>query len=250
MDFLRSPMPSTGCIRRYSLGSNESIADSTPWTSASTDTTKSSRQSGSDWHSSAAWTGRSLESRRPMSTSPIPYVVALGAALLMTTCGASGDPAAAAPASPASSAAGNPLTGQGLPNPAPKVTRNWGQLPAGRMWGTTAGVDIDPLDGNVWAYERCGAPAAGGAGGSWGTAAFVCPDVAVERIDVDAGGRAPLAAGRQLAPVAGDLRRRVWQPLARKRIARGGGRRRTGRSARLLTRPAGAARRQEERRTG
>jgi sugar lactone lactonase YvrE len=52
-----------------------------------------------------------------------------------------------------------------LPNPAPNVTRNWGQLPAGRSWGTTAGIDIDPKDGNVWAYERCGAGASGGAGG-------------------------------------------------------------------------------------
>ncbi len=60
---------------------------------------------------------------------------------------------------------GNPITGDGLPNPAPKVTRNWGQLPAGRKWGTSAGVDIDPIDGHVWAYERCGAGAAGGAGG-------------------------------------------------------------------------------------
>jgi len=59
----------------------------------------------------------------------------------------------------------NPITGEGLPNPAPKVTRNWGQLPAGRKWGTSAGVDIDPKDGHVWAYERCGAGAAGGAGG-------------------------------------------------------------------------------------
>jgi sugar lactone lactonase YvrE len=57
------------------------------------------------------------------------------------------------------------VTGEGLPNPAPVVTRNWGQLPAGRQWGTTAGIDIDPIDGNVWAYERCGAGAAGGAGG-------------------------------------------------------------------------------------
>src|SRR5262245_31904795 len=56
----------------------------------------------------------------------------------------------------------NPITGEGLPNPAPKVTRNWGQLPAGRKWGTSAGVDIDPIDGNVWAYERCGAGTAGG----------------------------------------------------------------------------------------
>jgi sugar lactone lactonase YvrE len=56
----------------------------------------------------------------------------------------------------------NPITGEGLPNPAPKVTRNWGQLPPGRKWGTSAGVDIDPKDGNVWAYERCGAATAGG----------------------------------------------------------------------------------------
>jgi len=83
--------------------------------------------------------------------------------LLLAACGAPREqaPAAAASATPSS----NPITGQGLPNPAPNVTRNWGQLPAGRSWGTTAGVDIDPIDGNVWAYERCGAPAAGGAGG-------------------------------------------------------------------------------------
>ena len=56
----------------------------------------------------------------------------------------------------------NPITGEGLPNPAPKVTRNWGELPAGRKWGTTAGIDIDPKDGHVWAYERCGAGTAGG----------------------------------------------------------------------------------------
>jgi DNA-binding beta-propeller fold protein YncE len=59
----------------------------------------------------------------------------------------------------------NPITGEGLPNPAPKVTRNWGELPAGRKWGTSAGVDIDPIDGHVWAYERCGAGTLGGAGG-------------------------------------------------------------------------------------
>ena len=59
----------------------------------------------------------------------------------------------------------NPITGEGLPNPAPKVTRNWGQLPAGRKWGTSAGLDIDPKDGHVWGYERCGAGHVGGAGG-------------------------------------------------------------------------------------
>ena len=56
----------------------------------------------------------------------------------------------------------NPITGEGFPNPAPVVTRNWGTLPAGRTWGTSAGIDIDPTDGNVWAYERCGAGTAGG----------------------------------------------------------------------------------------
>ena len=34
---------------------------------------------------------------------------------------------------------------------------NWGDLPEGREWGSTAGIDIDPNDGQIWAYERCGA---------------------------------------------------------------------------------------------
>jgi DNA-binding beta-propeller fold protein YncE len=60
---------------------------------------------------------------------------------------------------------GNPITGEGLPNPTPKVTQNWGELPAGRKWGTSAGLDVDPKDGHIWAYERCGAGTLGGAGG-------------------------------------------------------------------------------------
>jgi hypothetical protein len=39
-----------------------------------------------------------------------------------------------------------------LPNPNPTVIKNWGALPEGRVWGSTAGVDIGP-DGNVWAYD-------------------------------------------------------------------------------------------------
>ena len=65
-------------------------------------------------------------------------------------------------AQPAKAKAPNPITGEGLPNPNPVVTRNWGELPAGRKWGTSAGIDIDPTDGNIWAYERCGAGTAGG----------------------------------------------------------------------------------------
>ena len=62
----------------------------------------------------------------------------------------------------AATVVGNPITGEGLPNPAPVVTTNWGELPSGREWGSTAGIDIDPIDGHIWAYERCGASSFGG----------------------------------------------------------------------------------------
>ena len=90
-------------------------------------------------------------------------VLGLGASVLLANSLA-GTRAHAQAAASGPMAAGNPITGEGLPNPAPTVTRNWGQLPAGRKWGTTAGIDIDPIDGNVWAYERCGAGTAGGGG--------------------------------------------------------------------------------------
>ncbi len=57
---------------------------------------------------------------------------------------------------------GDPITGAGIPNPAPVVSTNWGELPAGREWGSTAGIDIDPHDGHIWGYERCGASSFGG----------------------------------------------------------------------------------------
>ena len=80
------------------------------------------------------------------------------AAVLLATWDTGTRAHAQAAASAAKGAAvANNITGEGLPNPAPKVTRNWGQLPAGRKWGSSAGIDIDPIDGHVWAYERCGA---------------------------------------------------------------------------------------------
>ena len=80
------------------------------------------------------------------------------AAVLLATWDTGARAHAQAAASSAKGAAvANNVTGEGLPNPAPTVTRNWGQLPAGRKWGTSAGIDIDPIDGHVWAYERCGA---------------------------------------------------------------------------------------------
>ena len=63
----------------------------------------------------------------------------------------------------------NVVTGAGYPNPNPVIENEWGALPAGRQWGSTAGIDIDPTDGHVVAYERCGAGALGGSGVSCDT---------------------------------------------------------------------------------
>ena len=57
---------------------------------------------------------------------------------------------------------GNMISGEGIPDPNPVVRQNWGELPEGRNWGSTAGIDIDPTDGHIWAYERCGASSFGG----------------------------------------------------------------------------------------
>ena len=89
---------------------------------------------------------------------PMSSLFACGTALLMGCA-----PAAEAPAG-AAMATGNLITGEGLPNPAPTVMANWGTLPDGREWGTTAGIDIDPNDGHIWAYERCGAGSLDGGG--------------------------------------------------------------------------------------
>jgi len=42
-----------------------------------------------------------------------------------------------------------------LPTPYESVD-GWGQLPDGREWGSTAGVDIDPDGVHLWAIDRCG----------------------------------------------------------------------------------------------
>jgi DNA-binding beta-propeller fold protein YncE len=93
---------------------------------------------------------------------PTPRILhaALACIAFLLTASGSSDPRTGLLAQTAKVA--NPITGEGLPNPAPVVTRNWGQLPAGRKWGTSAGLDVDPIDGNIWGYERCGAGTAGG----------------------------------------------------------------------------------------
>lgn len=48
-----------------------------------------------------------------------------------------------------------------LPNPY-RDGVDWGQLPAGRKWGSTASITMAP-DGTVWVLDRCGNFGAGGA---------------------------------------------------------------------------------------
>ena len=79
--------------------------------------------------------------------------------VLLASCSPDSATAPQTVAGNTSTATGNPITGEGLPNPAPTVTANWGKLPEGRKWGSSAGIEIDPTDGNIWAYERCGAGA-------------------------------------------------------------------------------------------
>jgi DNA-binding beta-propeller fold protein YncE len=100
-----------------------------------------------------------------MSMRRFLFPALVACAVVLSTAYGDFDASATVSAAQGAAKLANSITGEGLPNPAPRVTRNWGQLPAGRTWGTSAGVDIDPIDGHVWAYERCGAGAAGGAGG-------------------------------------------------------------------------------------
>ena len=93
-----------------------------------------------------------------MSSSRVLMSTLFASALMMGCAAESGDPA------DVDMSMGNPITGEGLPNPNPTVTANWGELPEGREWGSTAGIDIDPNDGHIWAYERCGAGAFGAGG--------------------------------------------------------------------------------------
>jgi len=55
----------------------------------------------------------------------------------------------------------NDLVDRPLPNPTSEIILNWAKLPDGRVWGSTAGIDIGP-DGHVWAYDRCGGVALAG----------------------------------------------------------------------------------------
>ncbi len=61
-------------------------------------------------------------------------ILGLGAAVLLATHNVDTRAQSQIAASNAErTTTGNPITGEGLPNPAPVVTRNWGQLPAGQV---------------------------------------------------------------------------------------------------------------------
>jgi DNA-binding beta-propeller fold protein YncE len=129
-----------------------------------------------------------------MQISPLKRALSISAAaaLLSTTASSQGDVV-----DPAS---------QPLPNPTAKVIRNFGALPDGRTWGSTAGVDIGP-DGQLWAYDRCGANACAGSNvdpilkfdrqtgkllASWGRGQFVFP----HGIHIDRDGNVWVTDGR------------------------------------------------------
>jgi DNA-binding beta-propeller fold protein YncE len=42
-----------------------------------------------------------------------------------------------------------------LPDPFGPPQRHWAKLPDGKLWGTTAGIEIGP-HGEIWAIDRCG----------------------------------------------------------------------------------------------
>ncbi|MEQ1912223.1 MAG: hypothetical protein ABMA15_25610 [Vicinamibacterales bacterium] len=72
---------------------------------------------------------------------------------LKTTCAVAAVVIASSEARILSQAQVEPVNG--LPNPYETI-RNWGTLPGGRTWGSTAGIDIDPDGRSIWAYDRCG----------------------------------------------------------------------------------------------
>ena len=64
--------------------------------------------------------------------------------------------AGAALAAAAMMPTGSGLDAQSVTSNPFRPTYEWGELPAGRTWGSTSAVDI-AADGNIWVAERCGA---------------------------------------------------------------------------------------------
>ena len=85
------------------------------------------------------------------------YCLALSALVLLAACGGGQTaPPVPEPAPAADPALTSDFVSRPLPNPTSEVILNWAKMPGDREWGTTAGIDIDPHDGHIWAYDRCG----------------------------------------------------------------------------------------------
>ena len=96
-----------------------------------------------------------------------------------------------------------------LPNPyQPGV--DWGQLPAGRKWGSTASVTTAP-DGTIWVVDRCGNSGAGGTT-CGGASASVNP---IFQFDTSGKLLKTFGAGHVRQPAQADGRQ-GRQPLARR----------------------------------
>ncbi|HUE96215.1 MAG TPA: peptidyl-alpha-hydroxyglycine alpha-amidating lyase family protein [Longimicrobiaceae bacterium] len=74
----------------------------------------------------------------------------------MTGCTASQDAAEAPAAAVASTNSADMAGTNDLPNPYATVA-GWAKMPAGREWGSTSAVDVDPDGAHIWVAERCGA---------------------------------------------------------------------------------------------
>jgi hypothetical protein len=93
--------------------------------------------------------------------SPGPAADACGPATVNATPGRGADPIFPAGQYPVHLP---PMSLLGAPNDVPNpygTGADWGQLPSGRVWGSTASVSVGP-DGNIWVVDRCGHSGAGG----------------------------------------------------------------------------------------
>ena len=99
-----------------------------------------------------------------MRKQPRSWILVLSGLTLAAACAYDSGEEQEAPAADPTAIA-DPAADGALPNPNPDVLADWVDLPDGREWGSTAGVDIDPHDGHIWAYDRCGGVGlAGGCG--------------------------------------------------------------------------------------
>ena len=78
--------------------------------------------------------------------------VALAATIMVASSGCATAQVADAPST--STAAMEPTNSQ--PNPYSTI-EGWAKMPAGRTWGSTSAVEIDPDGTSIWVGERCGA---------------------------------------------------------------------------------------------